>query len=128
MLPQEKIAFMISKCLDQHAQCAFKSYAFYHHKRSSLISCLPPLIQYIVCTSHLYPLLPHEDSGPSDISPALWGQAEGNNPTLNPALHYRKSQRGRCPNVITPPLPWHCGDNQKVLALHQSLAIPPLSP
>ena len=28
------------------------------------------------------------------ISPALWGQADGNNPTLSPALHYRKSHRG----------------------------------
>ena len=35
---------------------------------------------------------------------------------------------GRFPNVITPALPRHCEDNQKVLALHHSLAIPPLSP
>ena len=36
------------------------------------------------------------------ISPALWGQTDGNNPTLSAALHYRKSHRGKCPNVITP--------------------------
>ena len=63
-----------------------------------------------------------------DISPALWKQADVNNPTLCPALHYKKSHQGRFPNVITPTLPPHCGDNQKVLALHRSPAIPPLSP
>ena len=61
------------------------------------------------------------------VSPALWGQADGNIPTLSPALHYRKSHQGKCPNVLTPALPWYCGDNQKVLALHYSTAIPPLS-
>ena len=61
------------------------------------------------------------------ISPALWGQADGNNPTLSPALHYRKSHRGKCLNFITPALLRHCGDNQKVLALNHSLAIPLLS-
>ena len=35
------------------------------------------------------------------ISPALWGQADGNNPALCSTL-YRKSQQGTCPNVITP--------------------------
>ena len=48
------------------------------------------------------------------ISPALWGQADGNNPARCPTLHNRKSQQGKCPNVITPSLPRHCGDNQKV--------------
>ena len=63
------------------------------------------------------------------ISPTLWGQADGNNPTLSPPpLHHRKSNEGKCPNVITLAFPWHCGDNQKVLALHHSPAIPPLSP
>ena len=44
------------------------------------------------------------------------------------ALHHRESHRGKCPNVITPTLPWPCGDNQKVLAVHHSQAIPSLSP
>ena len=35
------------------------------------------------------------------ISPALWGQADGNNLSLCPTLHNRKSQQGKCPNVIT---------------------------
>ena len=56
------------------------------------------------------------------------GTIDGNNPTLSPAIHYRKSHRGKCPNVITPALPWHCGGDQKVLALHHSPPIPPLSP
>ena len=34
---------------------------------------------------------------------------------------------GKCPNVITPALTRHCTDNQKVLALHHSPAISPLS-
>ena len=65
-----------------------------------------------LCTSHLYPLLPHLSgwagimtlhfSNPWYISSALWGQADDNNPTLSPTLHYRKSHRGRCPNAITP--------------------------
>ena len=93
-----------------------------------------------LCMSHLYPLLPHLQRWAGiiymviftfqspDIGHALWGQADGNNPTLSPALQYRKSQRGRCPNVITSALPRHCGDNQKVLALHHSLAIPQMAP
>ena len=36
------------------------------------------------------------------ISPALWGQANGNNPTLSPVLHYRRYHEGRFPNVIAP--------------------------
>ena len=59
--------------------------------------------------------------------PALWGKAYGNNPTLSLALNYRKSHHSKCLNVITPALLRHCGGNQKVLALHHSLAIPPLS-
>ena len=62
------------------------------------------------------------------INPALWGQADGNKPTLSPILHYRKTHRGKFPNVLTLAFPWHWGDNQKVLALHHSPAIPPLSP
>ena len=57
----------------------------------------------------------------------IWGQADGNNPALCPALHNRKSHRGKCPNVLTPALPRHCRDNQKVIAL-DSLAFPCLSP
>ena len=52
------------------------------------------------------------------ISPALWGQADGNDPAL----------WGKCPNVITPALPRHCVDNQKVIALHLSPAIQRLAP
>ena len=58
------------------------------------------------------------------ISPALWGQANGNNPALFPTLHNRKSQQGKCPNVIRP----HCGDNQIVIVQHLTPAIPRLSP
>ena len=44
------------------------------------------------------------------------------------ALSYttEKSHRGKCPNVIIHTAR-HCGDNQKVLALHHSPAIPLLS-
>ena len=42
---------------------------------------------------------------------------------LAPALHYRKSHWAKCSNGITPALPRHCGDNQKVLVLHHSPAI-----
>ena len=62
------------------------------------------------------------------ISPVLWEQADGNNPSLSPALHYRQSHRDECLNVITPTLLRHFKDDQKVLALHHSPAIPPLSP
>ena len=58
------------------------------------------------------------------ISSAWWRQADGNNPAICPALHNRKSHRGKCPNVITPALPRHCGDYKKVFALHLSPAIP----
>ena len=58
------------------------------------------------------------------ISPALLGQADGNNPALCPTLHNRKSQQDKCPNVITPTLPRHCGDNQKVIVQHLTPAIP----
>ena len=90
-----------------------------------------------LCTSHLYPLLPHLQGWAGIVtftfqSPctsfARWGQYDGDNPTLSPTLHYRKSHWGKCPNVITLTLPRHCGDNQKVLVLHHSLAIPRLSP
>ena len=62
------------------------------------------------------------------ISPALWGQADGNSPALYPTLHNRKSQHGKCPNVITPTLPRHFGDNQNVIVQHLTPAIPRLSP
>ena len=60
------------------------------------------------------------------ISPALRGQADGYNPALNPTLHNRKFHRGKVPNVKAPAIPRHCGDNQKVIALHLSPAIPRL--
>ena len=62
------------------------------------------------------------------ISPALRGQADGYNPALSPTLHNRKFHRGKVPNVKAPAIPRHCGDNQKVITLHLSLAIPRLSP
>ena len=46
----------------------------------------------------------------------MLGQADGNNSALCPTLHNRKSQQGKCPYVITPTLPRHCGDNQKVIS------------
>ena len=55
---------------------------------------------------------------------ALWGQADGNNPALCPSIHNRKSQQGKCPNFITPTLPRHCGDNQKVIIQQLTPAIP----
>ena len=45
------------------------------------------------------------------ISPALWGQADDNNPALSPALHNTKSHWDMFLNIITPTLPLHCGDN-----------------
>ena len=62
------------------------------------------------------------------ISPALWGQADGNNPAICQTLHNRKSKQGKCPNVITPTLPRHCRDNQKVIVQHPTPAIPRLYP
>ena len=62
------------------------------------------------------------------ISHALWGQAGGIKPALCLTLHNRKSQQGKCLNVTTPSLPRHCSDNQKVIALHLTPAIPRLSP
>ena len=88
-------------------------------------------------TNHLYPLLPHLQGWAGimiftfqspGISPALWRQAFGNNPALCPTLHNRKSQRGKRPNVITPTLPRHCGNNQKVIVWHLTPATPRLSP
>ena len=43
---------------------------------------------------------------------------------LAPPYTIEKLTGGRRPNVITPALPQQCGDNQKVLALHHSPAIP----
>ena len=42
---------------------------------------------------------------------------------LSPTLHKRKSHRGKGPIVKPLAISWHCGDNQKVMALHLSLAI-----
>ena len=73
----------------------------------------------------MYPLLPHLRGWAGEmiflfqspgISPALWGQADDNHPALCPTLHNRKSQQGKCPYVITPTLPRHCGDIQKVIS------------
>ena len=50
------------------------------------------------------------------------------NPSLSPILHNRKFHRGKVPNVKALAIPWHCGDIQKVIALHLSLAIPRLFP
>ena len=47
------------------------------------------------------------------ISPTLWGQADDNNPALCPTLHNRKSQQGRCPNVLPPHFPGTAGTIKK---------------
>ena len=47
------------------------------------------------------------------LSPALWGQADDNNPALCPTLHNRKSQQGRCPNFISPHFPGTAGTIKK---------------
>ena len=47
------------------------------------------------------------------ISPALWGQADDNNPALCPTLHNRKSQQGKCPNVIPLHFPGTAGTIKK---------------
>ena len=89
-----------------------------------------------LCSSHLYPrpqiegihvywqkgIMTSLFRAPG-ISPALWGQAYGYNHALSPTLHRRKSHRGKGPIVKPLAIPWHCGDNQKVMALHLSLAI-----
>ena len=49
-------------------------------------------------------------------SPALWGQADVNNPALCPTLHNRKSQQGKCPNIITPHSPGTAGTIKKYLS------------
>ena len=87
-----------------------------------------------LCTSHLYPLLPHlrgwagivtftfqRPCTSGGTSPGQWGQHDGNNvnPTHSPALHY--GQVSKCYNAGT------AGIIKKVLALHHSPAIPPLS-
>ena len=94
-----------------------------HLMHQSFVSTAPLMHQSFVSTAPS----PTGMGGDSDFSlfRVLWGQADGNNPTLSPALHYRKFHRGKCPNVKTPAVPRYCGDNQKVLALHHS---PPLSP
>ena len=45
----------------------------------------------------------------SCYKPALWGNADDNNPALCPALHNRKSQQGKCPNVKPPHFPGTAG-------------------
>ena len=103
-------------------------------------SCHRYIYSYL-CTSlsHLYPrpppppphlrgwagLMTFQSPG---ISPALWGQADGNNPALSPTVHNRKSHWGKGPNVKPLAILWHCRDNQKVIALHLSPAISWLSP
>ena len=71
-----------------------------------------------LCTSHLYPLLPHLRGWAGIMGfhfpetwykPALWGKADDNNPALCPTLHNRKSQQGKCPNVIPPHFPGTAG-------------------
>ena len=54
------------------------------------------------------------------MSPVLLGQADGYNPSLSHTLHNRKFHQGKGPNVK----PRHCGNNQKVIAVHLSPAIP----
>ena len=80
----------------------------------SFVSTAPLMHQSFVSTAPS----PTGMGGDSDFSlfRVLWGQADGNNPTLSPALNYRKSHRGKCPNVKTPAVPRYCGDNRKVLA------------
>ena len=87
-----------------------------HLLHQSFVSTAPLMHQSFVSTAPS----PTGMGGDSDFSlfRVLLGQADGNNPTLSPALHYRKSHRGKCPNVKTPAVPRYCGDNQKVLALH----------
>ena len=48
--------------------------------------------------------------------PALLGKADDNNPALCPTLHNRKSQQGKCPNVIPPHFPGTAGTIKKVLS------------
>ena len=61
-------------------------------------------------------------------SPTVWGQADGNNPALRPTLRNRRPHQSKGSNDKPPTPPWNCGDNQKVIALHLSSAIPWLSP
>ena len=82
----------------------------------------------IHCSPHLWAGIMIFTFQSPGISPALWGQSDGYNSALCPTLHNRKSQQGKCPNVITPTLPRHCGDNQKVIVQHLTPAIPRLSP
>ena len=59
------------------------------------------------------------------ISPAMWGAADGNNPILSPTLQNRKSHREKFPLLKPWYFPGTAGiNNQKVIALHLSLAIP----
>ena len=56
------------------------------------------------------------------------GQTGGKNSALCPALPNRKYPWGKDPNGKRPAFPLHCGDTQKVIALHFSPAIPHPSP
>ena len=84
------------------------------------IHCSPSYGDGGIVTSHFYS---------PGISPTRWGQANGNNPTLSPALHYRKSHQGKCPNVNPPTPHTHFSGTavtiKKVFALRHSPAIPP---
>ena len=88
------------------------------YKSQALRSYTPlgQIVIYLVCTAAtasistmFAPVLPHLRGWAAimvftfqspDISPALWGQADDNNPDLCPTLHNTKSQQGKCPNVI----------------------------
>ena len=63
-----------------------------HLMHQSFVSTAPLMHQSFVSTAPS----PTGMGGDSDFSlfRVLWGQADGNNPTLSPALHYRKSHRG----------------------------------
>ena len=60
------------------------------------------------------------------ISPALWGQADGNNPAVCPTLRNRKSQQGMCPNNphTSPTLRGQSKSNYPALYPGYSTAIP----
>ena len=89
-----------------------------------------------LCTSHLYPAAPPPTGMGRDNDfhfPEPWCKPLATNgvflnlcsyssqrstkkgvfSALCLTLHNRKSKQGKCPNVIAPTLPRHCGDNKK---------------
>ena len=96
-------------CLTAEPTPCDKAYTgdYPHLMHQSFVSTALSMHQSFVSTAPS----PTGMGGDSDFSlfRVLWGQAEGNNPTLSPALHYRKSHRGKCPNVKTPAVPRYCG-------------------